>query len=443
MKKLSIRPVLTATAAACLLPAVAVAQTTLQSPPGGMLGESAAQPAGQSAATPMTTDMTVPMTVPMSPAQAMSQPYSPVSSNADQREGFHFRGMAGVERDSNVLRTATGQISDTITGLGLGLRYQKRISQQQIVVDAEVDRYHYDKISAGFTAFNYSAAWNFKLGERIDGIASADRRQFRDVTSNGVANGINRRTERNELFEGGYKLGAGWRVLAGLQHQASRSTDPTAWDANLSETSGRVGTSYEFASGSTLALRYRHGNGDYSNSPIITGFNDDEIEGTMHWVVSPKTTVDARLAHLRRDHDGANAGAFNFSGLTGSAGINWAITGKTSLAAGYTRDLASYVFGTGGHLESDRWYIGPTWRATELITVNLRYEHENRKFVNITGSGDVGRRDKFDVANLGVDWAIRRTINLGAQYRYEKRSSSLPAFNYRANVIGLTARLTI
>jgi exopolysaccharide biosynthesis operon protein EpsL len=441
MKKSSI-PALTAIAAACLLPVAAHAQTTLQSPPGGFLGESAAQPSGASAATPVTTDMVVPMVVPMSPAQSISQPYSPVYSGADQREGLQFRALAGIEHDDNVLRTNAGQVSDTITGLGLGLRYQKRISQQQIVLDAELNRYTYDNLNADYSTFNYAAAWRFKLGERVDGIASADRRQFRDVTSNGLVAGINRRTERNELVEGGYKLGAAWRVLAGVQHQASRSSDPTAWDSNLSQTSGRVGTSYEFASGSSLALRYRHGTGDYDGAPLVSGFNDDEVEATMRWVVSPKTTVDARLAHLKRDHDGA-AGAYDFSGFTGMAGINWGITAKTSLTAGYVRDLGSYLFGTGGHLESDRFYIGPVWRATELITVSARYEHETRKFVDITGSPDVGRRDKFDVANLGVEWNVRRSISLGAQYRYEKRSSSLPAFNYRANVIGLTAKLTI
>ncbi len=43
----------------------------------------------------------------------------------------------------------------------------------------------------------------------------------------------------------------------------------------------------------------------------------------------------------------------------------------------------------------------------------------------------------------GVDWQVRRTVALSAQLRNERRSSSLPAFNYRANVIGLSARLTI
>lgn len=443
MKKSSIRPVLTVTAA-CLLPAALHAQTTLQSPPGGLLGESAAQPAGQTMGTPMATPMVVPMTVPVSPAQSISQPYSPVSSALDQREGFTFRARAGVERDDNVLRTNVGQISDTITGLGLGLRFQKRVSQQTFVVDAEVDRYNFDNLNTDYTTLNYAAAWMFRFGNRIDGTVSADRRQFRDVTSNGLVAGINRRTERTEQIEGGYRLGAAWRVLAGLSHNKTSSSDPTAWDANLEQTSGRVGVQFESARGSTAAVRYRHGNGEYDNAgalAAVTDFDDNEIDGVVRWVVSPKTSVDARLGYLSRDHDGAPAR--DFDGLVGALGVNWEITAKTRLSAGWARDLGSYLAGTGGHLSSDRFYVGPTWRATELITVSARLEHETRRYEDVTGSADVGRRDRFNVGTLGVDWQVRRTIALGAQLRHERRSSSLPAFNYRANVIGLTARLTI
>lgn len=441
MKKTSIRPVMTAAAAAaCLLPMALHAQTTLQSQ--GILGESAAQPAGQSMGTPMGQSMAVPMVVPMSPAQSISQPYSPVSSGADeQREGLRFRALAGVERDDNVLRTNGGETSDTVTGLGLGLRYQKRVSRQQFVVDAEVNQYNFDKTDIDYNTLNYSAAWQWQAGERLEGILSADRRQFRDVTSNGVVAGIDRRTERNELFEAGYKLGASWRVLGGLLHNATRSSDASAWDGSLSQNSVRVGVGYEPATGSSLALRLRRGDGEYKNSPVAADFDDNEIEATMHWAVSPKTAVDARLAHLDREHSGAPTR--DFSGVVGMLGVNWDITAKTSLTAGYARDLGSYLFGTGGHLSSDRWYVGPVWRATELIAVSLRYEHETRRWEDVTGSTDAGRRDKFDVGTLGVDWAVRRSVTLGAQYRHERRSSSLPAFNYRANVIGLTAKLTI
>src|SRR3712207_8395021 len=54
---------------------------------------------------------------------------------------------------------------------------------------------------------------------------------------------IGRRTERNELLEGGYRLDGAWRVLAGVQQQSSRSNDPRSLDAFPTVRSLRLGTS--------------------------------------------------------------------------------------------------------------------------------------------------------------------------------------------------------
>jgi exopolysaccharide biosynthesis operon protein EpsL len=445
MKRTCFRPVMTVIAAACLLPAALHAQTTLQSPPGGQLGESAAQPGGQAAGTSMATDMTTNMVIqPVSPAASISQPYPQTFPGLvpGEREGLRFRAMAGVERDDNVLRTNAGQISDTITGLGLGLRYTKRISQQVVVLDVEANQYNYDRLNTDYNTLNYAAAWNWRFGQ-LDGVASAERRQFRDVTANGAVGIINRRTERQELLEGRYRLGAAWRVLAGVQNNTVRSNDPTAWDGNNEVRSVRFGGAYEFASGSSITARWRIGDGEYSSAPAAAGadFDDNEVDVALRWLFSPRTTINARIGHLDREHNGAPGR--DFSGIVANADVSYAITAKTSVVGGYARDLGSYLGGTAGHLSSDRWFVGPTWRATELITVNARYEHETRRWEDVVGSPDAGRRDRFNVLAAGVDWSIRRSITLSAQLRNERRSSSLPAFNYRANVIGLSARLTI
>lgn len=434
MKRPSIRPLLTVSAA-CLLPAALHAQTTLQSP--GGQGESAAQPAGQAMATPMGQSMVIQM----SPAASLSQPFPPVTTAPldTDRLGLQFRARAGIEKDDNVTRVSAGKLSDTITSLGVGLRYNQRFSQQRVVVDVDVAKYDYDKLPLNYNTVNYAAAWYFKAGERISGIASAERRQFRDVT-NGTAGVVSRRTEHNEVVEGGYKLGAAYKVTAGLLHNASTSTDPNSWDGNPDVTSARLGIAYDLASGSNAALRYRHGDGKYQTG-IVPDFKDDEVEALAHWQATVKTSVDGRLAHLRREHSGAPAR--DFSGMVGSIAANWEITAKTRLMGGYARDMGSYLFGTGGHTSSDRWFIGPVWRPTVQTAVSARYEYENRKWDDVTGSADAGRRDKFNVFALGLDWQVMRTVGVQVQWRNERRSSSLPIFDYRANVLGVSAKLTI
>jgi hypothetical protein len=435
MKK-PIRPLLTVTAA-CLLPAAALhAQTTIQSP-GGRLGESAAQPAGQPMATPMGSDMVIPM----SPAASISQPFPPVTTNSldGDRLGLQFKARAGIEKDDNVTRVSAGKVSDTITTLGVGLRYNQRFSQQRVVVDVEAARVDYDTLPLNYNTINYAAAWFFRYGNRIDGIASAERRQFRDVT-NGTAGVVSRRTERNEVLEGGYRLGAAYKVTAGLLHNQSTSTDANSWDGNPDLTSARFGFLYETAGGSNAGLRYRHGEGSYATG-VVPDFKDDEIEALAHWQATVKTSVDGRLAHIKRDHSGAPTR--DFSGMVGSAALNWELTAKTRIIVGYSHDMGSYLFGTGGHTTSDRYYIAPVLRMTPQTALSARYEHENRKWEDVTGSADIGRRDKFNVLALGLDWQVLRTVGVQVQWRNERRTSNLPAFDYRANVLGLSAKLTI
>jgi hypothetical protein len=157
--------------------------------------------------------------------------------------------------------------------------------------------------------------------------------------------------------------------------------------------------------------------------------------------VSPKTAVDARIANLKREHD--NTPGRDFSGVVGGVTVNWEATAKTRVLAGYQRDLGSYIVGPSGHTETDRFFVGPVWRPTVQTGVSLRYEHERRNWEGVTATADAGRSDKFDVLALGLDWQPRRSIGVAAQWRNEKRDSSLPAFNYRANVLGLSLKLTI
>ena len=441
MKKSSIRPLLTTIASACLLPVAVQAQTTLQSPPATSLPT---QPGGTTA-TSVEQNMSSPMSVQMSPSVSVSQPNSPVSSDPSMSEPntIRFRATAGVERDDNVFRTGGAKVSDEIGMFGVGVKADRRVGLQRFVADVEANRYAYNDLdNLNYTTLNYSAAWYWKLGNLLDGVASADRRQFRDITDSiGGAGQVSRRTERTELLEGGYRFGAAWRALAGVRNQETRSNDPRSFDANTEVRSAHVGASYDFASGNTVAARVRRGDGEYS-AAVGRDFEDSEVEGTVRWALTPKTTFDGRLGFLEREHAGTPGR--NFDGLVGHGTVSWEITAKTALRAGYVRDLGSYLVGTSGHIVSDRFFIAPVWRPTAQIGVNLRYERDARRWED-TGpaSIDAGREDTFNIMSAGVDWEPRRAVTVSGTVRHERRNSSLPALSYRANVVGVAVKLTL
>lgn len=440
MKKRTLRPL--ALSVACLLPAAAVhAQTAGQSPqPGPLAVQPTAEPVGQY----MGQTMGISAIVPVSPAQSISQPFPPVSAYPDEGEplGLRLRARAAVERDDNVLRTSANEQSDTITSLGVGLRYNQRFGQQRVVLDAEAARFDFDNLGLDYNTLNYAGALYWRVASRWEGVVSADRRQFRDVTTN-LGGIVNRRTERNEVAEANYRLGASLRLIAGVLNSQVDNTTINAWDGSPQVTSLRVGAGYESATGSSLVARYRDGDGEYRNTAAGSDFKERETELLARWVVSPKTSVNGRIGRLEREHTGA-AATRDFSGTVGGINASWDATAKTRLVVGWQRDLGAYLLGTGGYQRSERFYVAPVWRITTQTALSARYERDRRTWQNVTGNAvDAGRADTFNVLALGVDWQPRRNVGVGLQYRTEERDSSATGANFRANVLGLSVRLTI
>ena len=87
-------------------------------------------------------------------------------------EGLHLRGQAGVEHDSNVLRTTSNKISDTAWTAGVGLSFNKRYGLQNVRADIQADGWWYQNQSdLNFNTLNYLLAWDWSLTPRFHGVA--------------------------------------------------------------------------------------------------------------------------------------------------------------------------------------------------------------------------------------------------------------------------------
>lgn len=439
----------------CLIPAAVTAQAT---------APSAAQPqaAPSTSSQPSTPSLPEAPTVPTSPSQPTGtfqrgggpQPgavFEPAGTQASTvREGaepaLQFRAIAGFEHESNALRSpsSAAKTSDRAIIAGVGLRADRRYGLQRFRADVEANTYRYDKLSElDYSVINYALAWDWSFTPRLHGVVSADRKQYREITTDPVAivNRVGRRTERTELVEGIYDVGAAWRVLAGLSRTEAKSTELNTWDASPSVESARVGVGYEFASGTAMFLRFRRGDGKYNDpTPGASAgdFRDNETEFHLVWPVTGKTSFEGRLAYLDRTHDAGPAR--DFDGLVGSAAVSWAVTGKTRIVGGYNRDMSATGQATGGHIQSDRFYIGPVWRATSQIAVNARYDRVSRDWQDVPlGSVEVGRNETVQLLSVGVDWEPRRWLAVSGYVRGERTKSSLYS-GYRNTTIGAAVK---
>jgi exopolysaccharide biosynthesis operon protein EpsL len=364
------------------------------------------------------------------------------AQNPETGDTLQFRVAAGVERDSNVLR-APNKVSDEIGTLGVGARYDKQISLQRIIIDAEARTHkHRDRSELDFSTLNYNAAWNFAITPRFRGIASATREQYRDITN--ATTGVNDsavRSERVERLEGTYTTGEGWLGQAGLSNRQSRSDSDRALEASPSVLSTYVGVGREFRAGTQLIGRYRQGKGEYDRvSGAGRDFDENELSLIGRYPLSTRTAVEGRIGRLKREHDGAPQR--DFSGSIASITADWGITFKTSLQAGLARDIGSYESGAGGAITGNRFFIQPVWRATEKIAVRLRYQRDQREWDVAAGSPDVGRQDTLHFSSVSVDWEPRRNLVVTSGLRGERRNSNVDLYDFSATIFQVGARFT-
>lgn len=442
-----IRPLLTV-ASACIVPPVHAQDAA---PADAVQPVQAARPSGPSVPSAPSAP-----TLPTTPSQPAGVPYpsrlfdpagafQPAGTQAsavseDVPEGLQLRVTTGLESESNVLRTQSHPVSDTALLLGLGLRVDRRFGRQRLRADVEANSYRYRRQSSlDYNILNYALAWDWAVGRRFHGVLAADRKAYREVLTDPVAlvNRVGRRTERTELVEGVVEAGAALRLSGTLQHTSASSSEPGSWDASPEVTSARVGVGYELASGTSLYGRYRRGHGEYTDptpGAPSGGFAENEMDVVLRWPVSGKTSIDARLGRLERRHDSASQR--DFAGLVGSAAMTWDVTGKTRIAAGVSRDIGASGLAAGGHVRSDRIFIGPTWKATPALAVQLRYDHVARIWQDVPGgSADAGRKDVVRVLSGSVEWQPRRWLAVSGYVRGERQSSDLNT-GYRDTTVG-------
>lgn len=373
---------------------------------------------------------------------AHAQVAGTAAGSTEAVDTLRWHAQARLERDSNVLR-APDAVSDEVGVLSAGVRLDKRYSLQRVTLDAQAATYRFRELSAlDYRSLNYRAAWDFQVTPRFQGTASAERRQYRDITdASSTTARAARRLERDELLEGAWLPGGGWRAMAGVSRYSSASDDPRSLESSPSVASTRVGGGYEFPSGSLVTLQWRRGDGEY-RSGQGPDFRETEPFVTVRWPAGARTTLQARAGHLSREHDAA--GERDFRGAVGNASVEWTYSPKTRAQAGVVRELGSYEAAGGGSVRGWRWYLEPTWKPTEKTAVRLRFSHETRDWRAVSAAApDAGREDRTRLAGLTLEWMPLRAVTFSTSVRQERRDSNLPAYDFRTTVYGVGVRLDI
>lgn len=342
--------------------------------------------------------------------------------------------------ESNVLGSASGEISDTISTTTLRAGLNQPFGRQRFRVDAALNHQRYKDLSErDNNGYTLRVGLDWATIERLSGNLTLDsQRRQADFNVGGITPLTISNIERSDELGFTARLGVVTMLAfeAGIGHRRVSFSAPEYAPREYRQDHGTFGVVYRPSailglSGGVSAAETRYLAPEIGLAEADRNTRRD-VYVSANWVPTGASTVDARLAFGTLEYDLATTA--DFEGVTGSLTWAWRPTGRlaltTSLAresgqeAGYQRVVAedSTTLATDFSRVTDRAGVSATYELTGKIGLTAGLTYARRALVDrVTGATG---RDNTTVASLGARWAVTRTVSLGCHASRESRSAA-------------------
>lgn len=358
-----------------------------------------------------------------------------------------------LQTDSNLFRQSStsvvGARSERVGISTLGLGFNTTQSLQKFEVNLNLVDYSYKDFDyLSFTARNYDAAWRWSITPRWTGSLTSDRKEtLNSFTDYGNITQRNQRLDTNLRLDTSLELSGPWRLVGGAARTKQENQQVVLGDGDYRLTSGNAGVRYVHGSGSTMTYLARATNGNYFNRVIPnTGAFDESFHQLDHdlrlrWMLSGNSSVDANLGYLSRSHN--TYAQRDYSGFVTGAGVNWALSGKTSISATYAHELGAYATTYSNYAVTDRIALGTQWQMSPKAALRLNHAWSRVEYLGApTPAPTAQRSDTTRDTSLSVVWSPTQQIMLNAGLQSLGRGSNQANLDYDARLATLTAQFT-
>jgi exopolysaccharide biosynthesis operon protein EpsL len=338
--------------------------------------------------------------------------------------------------------------SDRISTTYAGLRVDKPYAQQRFLLELTETAYRYDNFPfLDFNALQYQGSWQWHFTPRVSGTLAAERSEalvnytdFRDPSQRNV------RTLENRLLSVDAWLFGGWHLLGAARQEAAKNTVPFVQLGSFRVTGGEGGVKYAAGSGSSVTFNLRSVVGHFNDrvaDPVTLlddGFRRSESELLATWIITGKSTLDARLARV--DYRSSHFAERDFTGSAARLRYRWLPTAKLSLNLAMSRDLQPWQDSFASYRVDQRLSFGPRWQLGARTALALTLDHATFDFRNpVVPSAGPQRHDAFRGAQLAVDWQLLRNVTVKVSLQHNQQTSTDPAVPFNATVATLDASL--
>ena len=340
---------------------------------------------------------------------------------------------------SNVLSSATGEISDTISTTTLRGGVNVPFGRQRAYANVSLNHQRYQDLSArNNNGYTVGAGLDWSTIERLSGSLTLNaNRQQADFFVGGITPVTLSNIERSDEFAARFRLGVVTKVgfEAGFGQRNLSFTAPEFASREYKQNDASLGVSYRpsgiLSLGTGLsAQRTRFG----TPAPGQTAADRSQRQDlyiTANWVPTGASTVSARVNIGKTEHDLGTAA--DFEGVTGSVSWAWRPTGRLNLTTSLSRDSgqetgflraagSTAVSGTDFSQVTNTITLRAGYDLTGKITLSGSLGHVRRNLVD--GFTGAAGRDTTSSVSLGANWAATRTMSLGCIVSRDSRSAS-------------------
>ncbi|WP_413459971.1 XrtB/PEP-CTERM-associated polysaccharide biosynthesis outer membrane protein EpsL [Herbaspirillum huttiense] len=361
--------------------------------------------------------------------------------------------------DDNLLRVSspeaaqaalgTTKISDNVQSTTGGLRLDRMISRQHILVDASATKNSYDFFKQfDNIARDLKADWAWVVGERLSGNVGYVYSRSLTPFQNLRVLQTNIRTLDVKYANLAWQLHPDWTVRA-VASQFGLAYDNVAQQQNnFTQDVAELGLDYTARSGSIAGIQVRRTTGHYpfdtqvGNTTLNNSFTQEDYKAKIVWLYSAKTKLQFLGGITQRDRNSdINGNAYR--GFNARLTGDWAPTDKTGFKANLWREI-------GGVNDVDANFsltTGVSLAAIYTPTAKLRFDglfdYERRNYNGaaiVTGITPSNRRDNYEKASLSLTYSPTNSLSLVLAVYRENLQSNISNFSYLSNGVSLTSR---
>jgi hypothetical protein len=381
-------------------------------------------------------------------ATAAALPALPAS--AQSLAPFYVGVSQSFQRDSNVYRTATDEVSETVSITGVRLGVDQKLGRQRVFArgDAQVHRYQtQDVLDNKSYAIEGGLDW-----ETIETLAGnlhySTRNSLVDLGSTGGTRTVSDQTTQQFSATGRYGLPQGLGFDAGYEYRKLSFKNPVFDNRNYSQDTVNLATRWG-GSQFTFSVGVRETRGRTPHYTTVAPFEDElkrrDYDFGLTWTASGFSTVNARISRTKESHSlSPNAGSTD---TTGSLGWNYQATGRLVLNALITRDTGTETTFLGPAPDGTRPLPLDASRISTTAALTGRYALTAKTALSGNarynrGTLTNGNSEKVTGYGLTLHYEVLRSLALSCSATREERSLA-GTTAYNANILGCAGELTL